>query len=431
MADNLPSAEMSRVLEEALVGVPPVEHDPGTSALQALRASQERREEIARRADALLETMPSILAFVAVAAGLGEDVLGDASDMSGLTWKQVFERLAAGMQNCLSSDNPAVRRAVCLPMLRRRLDCPEATQQEVKAVLEWAHQQGFLVLTDEGAHKLSDSFGLTAEDKAQLAPLLTALEGNIPKKAKPAKIPKLAKAAEAQASMAQEPPRADRDITPGKAWRREFRGQFKLEVPANGGGSKGGILTMEAQDHGMLFVVAATNGFRDLESRAMPLSCLQDKEGDLRDNLVLVPPPLPPERLDQWKSQMERLGGILQRGFRAALEGKKDMSPAEFLTNNGPVGDSLITFKDFNWEPQGSDEERFFPELSLRFRRRDDGNIALVEILTPEAEGLLEWVLDRYQDPGQSFMGMGPLIVRNFLRAAHGRFAPREKKQMK
>ena len=95
------------------------------------------------------------------------------------------------------------------------------------------------------------------------------------------------------------------------------------------------------------------------------------------------------------------------------------MHPREFLLGE-TVGDSVLNFSGFNWNPLCHGESESFKDLFLRFERRHDGKIALTEILTPETERLFGGTLGQFQAPGHAFSNMEPLVLKVFLRAAFG-----------
>ncbi|MDZ4246472.1 MAG: hypothetical protein U1D67_05050, partial [Dehalococcoidia bacterium] len=357
------------------------------------------------------------LNLLAVAEENGESVVNLSSDVDGETWGSVCGRIKRAINNKLSSTNPSERRAVCLPMIRHRFNLPTCNQELAKVALDWAVEQKFLLPNKQGTvcsgrrrFNISEGFGLTAEDKENIAGWLKALAGEA-EKVEPEKKPAV--------SVPPKPRVTNQRITAGEAWRGEL-GWFELWIPPVNGNKKGYTLYLKSLEGGHLFVDTADNGPADLESASIHISAIKDERGNVRPFLKLIPPPLSTDGLKKWQAQKERLGGVLQDGFRAVVHGQKDMDPRHFLITD-VVGDSVLVFNGgFNWNPRNSEDQAVFSDLTLRFARRDDGQIALTEIVSPDAQDMLKEYLGQYRDPGQAFSLVKPLLCRVFLRAVYG-----------
>ncbi len=136
------------------------------------------------------------------------------------------------------------------------------------------------------------------------------------------------------------------------------------------------------------------------------------------------------ERLRVWKNWVERLGGLLQRGFTPVLAEANnvdaktgDLEPREFLDSN-VTGESTLTFHgDFNWDPPEEENAVVtITDLTLRFERKNDGKIGLVEIVSKDdsARALFNRAIGQYCKPGCAFLEMRPLQCKVFLRAVFG-----------
>jgi len=431
MSDNLSTEKMLSALEEALSGAPPAKHTPEMSALEALKATKDRTQEGVQRIERLERTIPSVMRFKDELGTLNEVELEDDSDAEGLTWREVGMALAGLLGYCLASDNLALRRAVALPMLRhmivnRKTDNPKVAN----GVLIWAGNRGFLVSTETGALKLSDEYGFTDDDKKKIAPLLRAMVEKLPKKIG-ADVP-AATNGKPEAPERPAPKRiTDRDITVAEVC-SGCPGELNLYVPPQNGEDKGFTLRLDVTEDRNLVLVKGSNGLTHLANRGLCLSAFVDERGELRQGLRATPPGhLSEEERNDWMNDMGYFGVSVLRGLKAAItasdsESPRDLEPAEFL--NGQIGDSVITYEDFEWEPHWDEDAwQYFEELALRFRRRDDGRIGLTEVLTEDAEELFGDFVGVFYEPEDKtrkpFSGVKPLVVRNFLRASIGRFA--------
>lgn len=407
--DQLTTAQMVELFENK-----PVEEKSSASlsAMEAVKATAARVRMASERINVLHKAMPQVLAFLDEAQA--SDVANELSDIGGMTWGQVAQQLESGINAKLASDSPAERRAVCLPLLLRQLDLPEADETAAAAALDWAVKDKFLQPAQGAAEQtfgvwdkryaLSNEFGLEASDKKQLEALLENLCRKASKlKPPPVKLPVSPPPAKPRSSS--EP------ITPGQAWRGEL-GKFDLPIPPSNGKDKGKTLHLEHKDGGILSVRGA-NG----DSVNFPFSAIRDEQGGIRSGLKLVVPRLQRADSEKWRARMERVGEELKRGFRLAM-GLGAVEPKTFLKTL-VAGDSVLVFNGFDWDPPDSRKKRMFQKLALRFRRRDDGQVALVEICTPGAEDLFEDFLGKYYEPGEKFSEM-PLELGVFLRVVYG-----------
>lgn len=393
---------------------------PDMDAFEALEAAKVAVRTTSQSIQDLAGAMPRILEFM--------DLIRDPnistvpSDVEGKTWGNVESQIRTALCALLSDANSAVRRVVCLGLLRHSFK-EGADKKTTEAALNRAIGDQFLLPDKQGSldfgnnrrFNISDQFGLTTEDRLDFAARIKALFPS-PKKSEPKK------------PQAAPKPKVDpyQKITPGRAWKGEI-GEFDLYIPANGNGKGSGTLHMEAQDGGILFIVQTTNGFGDLESQSMPLSALRGDKGEFRENLKIAAPLLSEEARTKWLSKTERLGRILLRGFRAAIEGRHNIDPKEFLSTS-VIGDSIVIYEGvFDWRVANEEEAGTFTNLSLRFRRRDDGQICLTEIISEEAKGFspLEEAVGTYYRPGDRFSRMLPLFCKAFLRATYNQVAGR------
>ncbi len=419
MGDNLTTAQMLEVLRDEFLQTSLAKHRSGVGALEALKASATAANAVSDRIERLSGAIPQILVFLDEARAIQEDLENLSSDVEGKTWAEIVGVLEAGISAKLSSSDLRVRRAVFLAMVFHW--CRQAKSGKAGTVLDLMLKWKFLIPGDKGSvrfqknrrFKISDDFGLKPKDKESLVLRLKGLyEDTQVEEAKEAK-PKEAPAPPALRAI------VSREITPGQAWRGEV-GNFRLHIPSVNGDPHED-LDLESQEGSQLFVAKASGRLRYLESTSIPLSAIKDDSGGVRDGLKLVPPPLEPRALQRWKNQKEGLGFALQRGFKAVLEGQKDMDPRVFLSTNA-VGDAVLTFEGlFRWEPERDPEDwETFEDLTLRFARRDDGKLALIEVVSEEARERLEGEVGQWRTPGEAFLKMQPFFLRLFLRAVYG-----------
>ena len=410
---------------------PPKGLSPREALRSAAKASAEASAKKATQVEELQEAMPQILELI---DEIEEETRKDPNlwaiqiEEDGPTWRKVFDGLNGGIDKFLASDDKEVQRAVALPTLQHLFKRRAETQQDAEAVLKEAEDNDLVIRLDTGGHRFSDQFGLTPKDMVGLGVTLATLtkKAGRQRQVRTAEVPSVTNGKPEPSERPAPTHITGRDLTLGEAFRGSL-GSFSIPIPANGDGRGGGDLKMEAvQDDQGIHLVAheAPNGLLYGASLPVdiPLSAIKDETGEIRDHLMLVRPPcLSPASENKWSAKT-RLGEIFQEKFREALEGKKDMPPAEFLPNNGPVGDTVIDFPDFAWEHHWDEDAwQHFEELSLRFQRRDDGKIGLAEILTPEAEELFGDFLGKFYEPGMNFDNM-PQPLKNFLKASYGMF---------
>lgn len=420
---NLTTVEMLKLLENEPTGK--AEHRPEMSAMEALNASVTAVQEVSDYAEKLFGAMSEILELLNMIRDTS-DISDIESDIAGMTWKQVYDRLDKAIDARRASANHSVRRAMYLQFLLRWVqELSDTGEGTATFRLDIAVEDKILQPNDKANfrfrgqnYQISGELGFTENDMKQLEPLFAELC----KKAKNAK-PKEIKQQSSATPVTPKTNLANQRITVGRAWRGEL-GKFELVIPPNGN-DKGGVLQMKHQEGGFLFIVQATNGLSDLESQCINLFAIKDEKGNVRNGLKLVPPQgIYSEHLARWQSQMERLGNVLKRGFRPIIEGEKNMDPHRWLTTDA-IGDSVLTFEgNFIWDPPQGISAVIF-DLTLRFRRQDDGQVALTEILgNPDdlvnASAIFSEALGKYQNPGHAFQNMKPQQCRVFLRAVYG-----------
>jgi hypothetical protein len=384
------------------------------TAMQAVKAAAEQARQVPAYIQQLETAMPHILELCQFISD-NRDVYDVPSDV-GKPWGEVMGWILSKVVMILNGNNDKARRTVYLETIKYKFKDGITQSQAVKEI-DWCFEQGFFIPSPAGEvvagkrrFEIPKKFGLTDEEKLKVA-----------SRVQKAFVPKAVAAPKKPAPPAKPKSASTDKITAGQAWRGKL-GKFELHIPPNGT-RKAGTLQMELQDGQILFVSEASNGLADLENLSIQLSALKDKSGKPDPvSLKVVPPDhLFGDALEKWQMKAERLGAILVYGFQAAIEGQHNIDPKEFLTTN-VVGDSELTFVGpFDWRPNDPEDEGVFPDLTLRFHRRDDGQIALVEIVSEEAQDfpLLEEVIGKYCEPGQAFTKMYPAFLKAFLRAVY------------
>lgn len=395
-------------------------HKPGMAALAAFRGLCVA-EEAQKCAGLLLRAMPEILCLVDMVEEHPEEARTE-SDIEGLNWQQVAIRLRQGIKSKLAARSPALRRAVALPLLKHKLDVQDTGEGTATALLDWTVQEKFLALESSGfaafrglKYAISHDFGLTDQDREEVRELVAGL-------CRKAKNAKPAPAKQAESVPPVKPAQYTGPITGGEAWFDGKPGRFKLPIPPANGHDRGGSLEMESQPDGFLLVAGASNGFKDLESESLPFAAIKAADGSLRQEPDF-PEPLPhPDRHERRK----RLAKVLIRGFGVALQVRHDIDPREFLSSE-VVGDSLIKFEGvFRWKSVNDQADwASFKDLALRFSRRYDGQVAVIEI-PPELESRLGPEVGKYHKHGYAFSGM-PLFLMLFLKASYGQVVQAKK----
>lgn len=404
----------------------------GLSAMEAFKASTSSViEVILQYVERLLTVvLPQVWALLAIirqsqARADGQiDILGVPSDVEGQSWGQVKIRLEAGIACLKASAVPAIKRAFHLSALRYKLS-QKMDGREAEDALDWAVKEGYFRPAPTGFsfrgenYAIADGFGLTPADEEEVLRLIGNLRGL------QLRAISVRQSAGQAAKLSVAPkPRAMQKISAKEAWRGAL-GKFQLAVPPNGK-DRGGTFQVESQEGGQLFIASASKGFSDLESAAIPLSSIRnDEDGSIRDGLKLVAPAvLSGDKLDKWKWRMERLGGALERGFRAILgKEENDIEPRVFLDSDAAGKADLCFVGAFNWNPPEEPESRVtITDLKLRFSRNESGEIALVEVVSEDegAHALFDEAVGKYCEPGPAFTRVRPLQCKVFLRAVYG-----------
>lgn len=383
------------------------------TAMQAVKAAAEQARQVPAYIQQLETAMPHILELCQFISD-NRDVYDVPSDV-GKPWGEVMGWILSKVVMILNGNNDKARRTVYLETIKYKFKDGITQSQAVKEI-DWCFEQGFFIPSPAGEvvagkrrFEIPKKFGLTDEEKLKVA-----------SRVQKAFVPKAVAAPKKPAPPAKPKSASTDKITAGQAWRGKL-GKFELHIPPNGT-RKAGTLQMELQDGQILFVSEASNGLADLKTQSIALSTLKSSGKLSPDCLKIVPPNhLYGDKLEKWLNRTERLASILLCGFQAAVEGQHNINPKEFLTTN-VVGDSELTFVgDFDWQPDNENDAGTFNNLSLRFRRQDDGQIALIEIVSEEAQDfpLLASAIRVYCQPGQAFNKMYPVFCRAFLRAVY------------
>jgi len=384
------------------------------SAITALDSAIERNNEVPEYIQRLKKAVP-------IAMEIYEKIIGNPtvadypSDIKEKSWGNIMNEISTGLDYILTTcSDLKAKRIVCLEMMKYFFR-NGTTQLQAEGFINKCFEKGFFVKGTEGGVMVgkrrfifSDKFGLTSDDKLDIISSIKSIIAPEKSEEKPF-VP------------ASPPKRNGTDkITASQAWKGKL-GKFELHIPPSGN-RKAGVLQMELQDGKILFVSEASNGLADLKTQSIALSTLKSSGKLSPDCLKIVPPNhLYGDKLEKWLNRTERLASILLCGFQAAVEGQHNINPKEFLTTN-VVGDSELTFVgDFDWQPDNENDAGTFNNLSLRFRRQDDGQIALIEIVSEEAQDfpLLASAIRVYCQPGQAFNKMYPVFCRAFLRAVY------------
>lgn len=382
------------------------------TAMQAVRAAAEQARQTPAYIQRLEAAMPHVLELCQFISD-NQDIFNIPSDLGERSWGDIMGWIDNKCIGILEGPDEKAKRIVYLESMKYRFR-DSITRSDAEAAINRCFEQGFLLPCQDGGlaigkrkFQIPNKFGLTREDEtvifSKINKAFAVKESEKPKR------------------PTVSPPKrnGNKKITASQAWKGEW-GKFELHIPPNGT-RKAGTLQMELQDGQILFVSQASNGLADLENGAIRLSALKDESGKPNfGHLKIVPPDyLTADKAREWQDKMERLGTILLCGFQATVEGQYDIDPKEFLTRD-LVGDSILVYDgEFEWHPYNEDEGWVFEDLALRFHRRDDHQIALVEILPEEAENfpVLKNAIGKYHEPGERFSGVEPLFCRNFLKA--------------
>lgn len=340
---------------------------------------------------------------------LTPEQLQEPSDVQNLTWGETIARLKMALEKLYTSSLFEIRRVAHLSLLRFRLTQDNMSQEEISETFEWASKE---YLSPEGT-EVRDGFGFSKEDRQEILRLIGGIRKEYLKNVK-------------KQEAGKKPPivvaRVDTPITAIQAWNGDV-GEFVLDVPPNG--DKGGKIVLQNQS-GILHVVSANNGYGDLENASIPLTAIKTENCKIRDELAVSPPPaMDGEKLAKWQFRTERLGKALKRGFQALLvSATRELEPWHFLSGND-AGTAVLTFKgNFEWEPYHRPADAVtISNLSLRFTRREDGQIALTEIISKgrEAFDLFSVAIGKYCAPGEeAFEDLQPVQCKVFLKLMFG-----------
>lgn len=415
---GLTPAEM---IEEMKKDAMEVASPENMSAAERLKASIMAGKAFAEHL--LMTVIPQVLEYLWVCGELlknNEASPDDPAFESPWTIQEVMTALKKGVDDLKAHPVSTMRRAVHLAILRFQLGQPK-TEQEASETLAWAIREGYLTPAMDA---VNNGFWFKPEDREEILRLVGALRG------------KQLLAVEARATkpvappVPQKPRTSDKKISAIDAW-NGILGRFQLVIP---NGKNAMTFQMESQlnEIGEVVLVVTgilghSNGHAGLAEKTMPLSAIKDENGSVSNGLIISPPPMcSGERLHSWMQTSELLGNTLKRGFSAVLAEEKhkaearDPSPEEFLSpNSDAVGTTTLTFRaKFNWD----DPEVVIPNLSLRFERRDNGQIGLVEIVSKEEEAktLFGGAVGKFYDPDSMFKGMRMPQVVAFLRLLYG-----------
>ena len=122
----------------------------------------------------------------------------------------------------------------------------------------------------------------------------------------------------------------------------------------------------------------------------------------------------------------ERLCSFLKQGFYLAIGAANlpEISPEEFLT--GGIGECEITYPEtFSWDPPNHPDQFLdFENLTLRWARNNEGEIALLKVVSggKKAKKLFGTHTKEWQECGSKFEGLDPFPCQLFLRACYKMF---------
>jgi hypothetical protein len=110
-----------------------------------------------------------------------------------------------------------------------------------------------------------------------------------------------------------------------------------------------------------------------------------------------------------------------------------EIEPEKFLRGTGGAGSSVITYPGtFKWQPPHEPADAVqFKNLSLRFARNCEGEIAVMEILSggENAKNIFGESIGKFYDPSKCFLGMEPFAVCLFLRACYSKLVLKKEKE--
>ncbi|OGZ78980.1 MAG: hypothetical protein A2358_04560 [Candidatus Staskawiczbacteria bacterium RIFOXYB1_FULL_37_44] len=381
------------------------------SAMEAIKAVQAAAGKIAEHAEYLLAVvLPLVFEFLAETEKI-EAGLDNPSDIPELTWADVISRFKLGIAKLMENSAFALRRAAHLANIRFKMK-REINEQEAVDILVWAAQEKYLSPTFQVT---AEGFGLKPEDKTEILQLVGRLRGEQLHAVETRSAEKLA-----TVTAPPKPRTSDEEIIPQEAWAGKL-GKFQLGIDNKA------TFELESQLNGIdkqvLIVTGITghkNGLAELGNATILLSAIKADDGKVCDGLRIIPPPqLSGEKLENWQRKTEQLGAALKRGFSAIFEKEnRELEPWEFL--KGAVGmATLICEEEFKWAPPNNpDEGVTIKNLTLRFARRSDGHIGLVEVVSksPKAAKLYDKAVGQFHNPGEAFLDMKPVQCKNFLR---------------
>lgn len=411
----------------------PPKPDTGLSAIAAIKAAKENLGSRAKHAERLLdEVLPQTFQFLEVAHSMRAESQEDfrlPSDAHDLTWEQVVEQLEKNLDDMANSDSPSVKRAYHLARVRSWL-YPKPTD-EFLAIEAWnkIHEAEYLTPTEKGSvifgsqsydvdckrfcFKQSDANEICGQAREICNKMASMMAShNEPKNDPPQPRPT---------------PKALSKISAKAVWHKHSAGKFELCLPPNGNGLAR-VLYMESQPtekNGPMLVVADTKGIPEFRAgEHLPLSAIQDDNGDFRKGLRIILDPTSGSDMAEKQRHFERLGEMLKKAFAIVLtpEVLKEIDPVDFL--RGATGEASIEFPaTFEWRPKGDHEGNVdFDNLAIRWARNQDGQIALLEIVSGgrKAQKVFGENIGEFQDPGTNFWGVKPFVCGLLLRACYG-----------
>ena len=406
---------------------PPMERPQRLSAIEALRWAQNNAQSVANFAERLLTcVLPQVFQFLAVATESSE-ILKQPSDVEGLTWEQVVERISNALAKISANNTPAIKRAYNLASARSWL-YPEP-EDEAQAHKAWENlcASGYLSQIDNGPVIFGlHSYGVDCQKfcfEPQDVREITRLAQKIcDKMASAMAVRNEPKPKPALAPMVLE------EVSALDVWRNHAFGKFVLVFPNSLGHAR--KLSMESQptaNNGPVLIIIHSEGLPEFNSgESLSLSAIQDADGKIRTGLKLNLISASATDTTGKRDQIAHLGETLKAGFQMALEAAKkaeqEINPVDFLRGN--IGVSNVEYPGaFRWEPRDPSEKvEFASHLALRCARNEKGQIALVKIISggKKAEKLFGAKLGQFQDPGHAFEDIEPRAFSVFLRACYG-----------
>jgi hypothetical protein len=275
---NLTTHRMLDALEQEPAQETP---QPGNSALEALAIGRRNLEACRQYAEHLLEcVLPQVFRLFWEARKLPE-LKDEPSDISGLTWGEVIERLKQPIRQKLSSSVPAVKRAVNLAKVRWICGSDEADAQSIwqKLIKDRYLLESEEVIDIDLSGKsfcINRDIKFTEGDIKEVVDLLTKVRDKI----RSEDLRRVVK----REQQKQTPPKKTRlELgTPMGVWRNKDT-DTSFTLPLGQGWLK--MESRPSQNNGPILIVTETHKVSGVdEGQSIPLSAIRDEDGHLRQN---------------------------------------------------------------------------------------------------------------------------------------------------